>query len=320
MIAAYASRRHFADHLAPIWLALPREVRGTFYVPTDVAAWLARPSNPHPVDVTAGFPDRRAKAPVLVAGISDHDAVRPRPTVFVNHGYGQSYPGTAGSESYSGGPGRERALLHIDPGPLAARATRAAGYACVEVGCPRLDWLRPREQPVGEVVAIAIRSHTPPRGCPEQRPAWPHYEPTMPALASSFDLLGHGHPRGWERTERRWEALGVASTADSYDVLRRASVVVTDTSSIGWEAASLGIPVVWCNAPWFRRHVEHGGRFWQPLPGLVVDEPEELAPAISRALEGFVSAWWGPVRTVYAYLDDRAAQRAAAVIAVLASR
>ena len=37
-IDAWASWRHMADHLAPIWEALPPEHRGTFYAPRDVVA------------------------------------------------------------------------------------------------------------------------------------------------------------------------------------------------------------------------------------------------------------------------------------------
>lgn len=322
MIDAYASLRHFADHLAPIWLALPPVQRGTFFAPREILRWASRSTTPFPLALTEGFPDPRSRTPVLVAGFGDHHAVRPRPTVLVNHGAGQSYITRKGAESYSGGPGRERVVLHLEPGTLAAKASAIAGYRYTEVGCPRLDpWHPvPGSRVPGKTVAIAIRQHTPPQTCAEQRSIWPEYEHVMPALAERFDLLGHGHPRGWERTETRWARLGIPFTADSYVVLDQAAVLVTCSSSIGWEFASTGRPVIWCNGSSWRRDAHHGGRFWEPLPGYVVDEAGQLAGAIERALaEPFDPAWWGAVDRVYAHRDGRAAQRAAeAIVTVLA--
>lgn len=319
-IDAYASQRHYADHLAPVWLALPESIRGTFYAPPEVVRWAKRLGAPYPVEASERPLSRTEASAVLVAGIGDHWRIRPVPTILLNHGAGQSYRSSKGAASYSGGPDRERVLLHLEPGALAATASAAAGHPYATVGCPRLDLLHASVSDKSfvvkhRVVAIAIRQHDPPQSCPEQRCAWPHYEPVMAELAASFDLIGHGHPRGWLRAARKWEALGVPAHIDSYDVLEEADVLVTDSSSIGWEFASLGKPVVWCNAPWYRRDVWHGGRFWAPLPGIVVDEPAELPEAIETA--AWCEPWWERVDQVYAVRDGSASRLAANAVSAL---
>jgi hypothetical protein len=56
------------------------------------------------------------------------------------------------------------------------------------------------------------------------------------------------------------------------------SVVVADNPSIQWESLALGIPVVFVNASWYRRDVNHGLRFWEYANcGPHVNHPGELA-------------------------------------------
>lgn len=336
MIDAYAGWRHFADHLAPIWLALPEDLRGRFSAPPEVARWMVRPGAPHPVTVDgSGFPDRKSRAPILVASFTDHHAVRPRPTVLANHGAGQSYlgdPAAKGNECFSGGPGRERVLLHLEPGPLAAAKSDAAGYRYELVGSPRLDpWHDARERGSGErsgesdPLTVAIGFHHNARGCAEQMTAQPHYDPVLPTLAARYELVGHGHPRSWERTAHHWGKLGVRAEPDFARVLDQAAVYVTDTSSTGVEFASTGRPVIFCSAPWYRRDVDHGGRFWEwPRHALHVEEPADLPDAISVALgrpECLARRQWPMVDGVFAAVDGRAAQRsAAAIVSLLAER
>lgn len=326
-IDGYASLRHYADHLSSIWLALPDEHRGTFYAPHDVAAWMMRPGAPHPVEATIGFPDRTSNAPVLVAGIKDHHDVNPRRTVLLNHGAGQSYTGGRGAEAYAGGPNRERVLLNLEPGPLGAKASANAGQPYVEVGCAKLDPWHSGERSTdtwpNRIVAVGFH-HQPPQHCPEQQTAWGHYDSAWPRLAQEFALLGHGHPRGWERTANHWATLGVEAEPDFAQVLDRAAVYVTDISSTGVEFASTGRPVIWCNAPWYRRNVEHGGRFWEWLDhSLYVNELDDLAPSIRYALSARynLERFQAPmVESVYVATDGRAAERASgAIVALLTS-
>lgn len=324
MIDAYASWRHYADHLAPVWAALPEESRGCFYATPEVITWLSRPTAPVRVEASPGFPDRAAKHPVLVAGFTDHHAVRPRQTVLLNHGAGQSYLGSVakGNECYSGGPGRERVLLHLEPGPLAAKRTADAGQPFVEVGAPKLDpWhVGRRVMPSDPVVAFGF--HHEARGCAEQRSALPYYREAIEALSGRVTLLGHGHPRGWERTANWWSKLGVEAEPDFARVLDRATVYVTDTSSTGVEFASTGRPVIFCSAPWYRRDIDHGGRFWDWTDhALHVQDPADLATAV-RVAQGWpalLERQQAIVESVYCATDGRATERAVAAVVDLVS-
>lgn len=330
-VDAYCSLRHYLDHLAPVWLALPEEMRGELIATPEVIAWGQRPGARHPVQALGGFPDRRRRSPVLVAGFTDHHAVRPRPTIMLNHGAGQSYAGdpqARGHEAFSGGPGRERVLLHIEPGALAAKATAAAGRPFVAVGSPKLDpWHDGSCHVDHDSAKIAVGFHHDARGGgpPEQRSALAHYSGILQRLARRFDLIGHGHPRSWDRTAHMWAKLGVRAEPDFARVLDEAAVYVTDTSSTGLEFASTGRPVIFCSAPWYRRDVDHGGRFWEwTRHALHVEEPEELLVTVAQALadpKEAVAKQWPMVDQVYLQRDGQAAQRAAAaIVSLLADR
>jgi len=154
---------------------------------------------------------------------------------------------------------------------------------------------------------------------PETRSAWSHYDRVLPHLAADprWQLLGHGHPRLWGTIRRRWAQLGVEHTPELDDVLDRADLLVGDNTSALFEFASTGRPVVVVNAPWYRRDVEHGLRFWSHPPGLQVDRPEQLADTIARALADPPAARRiraAAVAETYAATDGRAAHRAAEAI------
>lgn len=312
---AYASWRHYAEHLLPIWQALPADIRGIFYAPRDVCQW-------HPfAGLTEGIPDHRDPGPVLVAGFADHHTVRPRPTFLVNHGAGQHYVKTKGAESFSGGPGRDRVLLHLEPGPLAAAASDAAGHRYVQVGMPFLDpWHI--EPPTPERGLVVVALHHNGRGAPEQMSAWPHFADAFRDLAGEVVLLGHGHPRGWERTANRWAQMGVPTEPRFSRVLDRAALLITDVSSAGPMFASTGRPVVWVSAPWHTSAPESGGRFhdWtravQSVGGHVT-EPDQLVEVVKHHLahpRKLVAAQQAIVDDVFVECDGFAGLHAAAEI------
>lgn len=316
MIDCFGSWRHYVDHLLPIWHALPHETRGTFYAPLDVCQWH------HDAGLTEGLPDRRSSDPVLVAGFSDAHTVRPRPVVLVNHGAGQTYAATKGAESFSGGPGRERVVLHLEPGPLASRASDAAGHAYAEVGMPLLDpWHHTRPIPQAGLVVVALHHNG--RGTPEQMSAWTHFERGFKAMvADGLNVVGHGHPRGWERTANRWRQMGVQPVSSFAAVLDSAALLITDISSAGPMFASTGRPVVWISAPWHVSAPESGGRFhdWtravEAVGGHVTD-PAELPDVVRRHLARphvLVEAQRRIVDDVFHACDGHSAQRAAAEI------
>jgi hypothetical protein len=252
-----ATRPQYRHHLEPLWAALSPERRG------------------------AGHSEA-----VLVSSAQDlAGAARAgyRRVAYLEHGIGQTYGVASGG--YPGGPGRGTVGLFLSPNLHAAEADRLAypGARVEVVGDPRLDHLPGREP---GPPAIAVSFHWECHVVPETLSALAHYRSTLPALAERYTLLGHGHPRAARALERVWRRLGVEWVPEFEEVCRRADLYVADNTSTLFEFASTGRPVVVLNAPWYRRHVEHGLRFWRAATvGLQVDEPGRLLDGVARALE-----------------------------------
>lgn len=300
-VGVVATLPHYARHLRPIWQRLPEAVRER---------------DPGRADV------------VMVASGIDA-AVYDKPTIYVEHGAGQSYldgGGTVRAVGYSGGPRMERVVLFVCPSQTVADrwAARYPAAATVVVGCPALDrWHRnPSPAVDGDGPVVAVTFHWRCRVAPETLSAWPFYDGVLPALVGEarrrgWRLLGHEHPKWRGELNARWERLGVE--VGSYrDVLDRATLLVADNTSLLPEVASLGRPVVWLNAPVYRRDVEHGGRFWEwPRGQVTVDEPADLLDGIAAALADppdVRAAREAMVDSVYAHRDGCAADRAAAAV------
>lgn len=327
MIHAYSSLPHYGDHIAPILAALPDEIAGEMWTPSERKPW-GLPIGAHtPRDGLW-----------IVAGYADARKMAGRPLVYVEHGAGQTYPGDPRSKdhgSFSGGAGLDDVALFVCPSEtVAARwRDRYPSARAVAVGSPKMDrwhrrelsgdfariWHRtPLERPV-----VAVTFHHDNAQIPEQHSAWTHYREAIPALRYAVDaaggtLLGHGHPRNWSNLRNYWRRIGVACTADLGDVFDRADLLIGDNTSALPEFASVGRPVLWLNAPWYRRDVHHGGRFWDwPLGQITCDNPADLIARTRMALDDptFVRrARTEMVRDIYAATDGHAAERAAAAI------
>lgn len=311
---AYASLPHYASHILPVWLALPREIRGHFYGPQHEQAW---------------GPQYQPGNRCLVASRVDAQKVVGR-YIYLEHGAGQSYGGdpfSARNSSYAGGYDRslERADLFIGPGHrVVERWAEVSEAPAVAVGCPYLDWWHsPRTQLrrhfPGWTVAFTFHWSAE-NVCQEAWPALDHYETALQGVVndlkrSGVSVLGHGHPRTAGRLKRMWRSMGVPWVCRE-QVFAHADVVVADNTSLGWEAASLGVRLVWLNAPWYRKDVEHGLRFWQWAgSGLQVDEPGDLVDAIRTQLAGDAApSREEAVADIYAACDGHASERAAAAI------
>lgn len=329
MIHAYASLVHYADHIAPILAALPPELRGWMHSPGAGKPWglplvsgLRPPANPDDVWIVAGY--------------ADAQRMKGRRLAYVEHGAGQTYPGdprSAQHGAFSGGDGLGHVGLFLAPHDTVAARWRARyPQAAVEVvGCPKLDrWhrgcdIRPKAL-TGDVTpgsVVAMTFHHSNAQIPEQQPAWTHYRDAVPALrdalaASGGVLLGHGHPRAARTYAAFWERLGVEWVPDLGDVFDRADVLVADNTSAAYEAASIGLPIVWLSAPWYRRDVNHGGRFWSDVDGLPhAEDPADLWPMIQRAIADPREDQAARRRIVtchYAYTDGQASERAAVAV------
>jgi hypothetical protein len=301
------------EHLAPIvrLLELPLYVAGNLRTHR-----LARGAR-------HGLPDRRDREPVLVAGYKDEKLVRAhsgRPIILLEHGAGQDY-GSSGGGGYAGGPDRDDVVLFLCPNRTVAERNRAVypRARIAVVGSPKLDPWHLRAPARSDPPTIALAWHWDCVVVPEARSAFRHYIPALGDLARAYPdrVLGHGHPRFLGQIAPVYREHGIEVVVEFEEVLARADLLAFDSTSAGYEFASTGRPVVVLNAPWYRRHVEHGLRFWELLPGLTIDSPSELLEAVQTALEDpepFPTMRERAVRAVYAAADGRAAERAAEAI------
>jgi hypothetical protein len=315
-IDALAFEPQFLAHLAPVWRALPPEIRGTFYV-EGVNRPLVEDAAARGVDVALvdGMSIRMRSSPplanpgdgptALVASIGDTKVGRRlgyRRFVFLEHGAGQSYSGTGQSPieaSYAGGPDREDVGLFLVPNETAAARWRASYAAPVEVvGCPKLDDL-PSREPDEPTVCVSFHWPTPVSLPAEAGNALADFMPILGQLAKRYRLIGHAHPKGdWpEMMARIYRRAGIEFVRSFDDVCRQADLYICDNSSTIFEFAATGRPVVLMNSRYYRRSANHGLRFWdaagvgiQVDPTVVhnqADVPKTLAAmcdAIDRSL------------------------------------
>lgn len=299
---ALATLPNYRAHLVPIWESLFPLMRGRF--------------------ATKEWELRGRSNPVMVASYADLVPVKDRPIFFVEHGSGQTY--STANSAYPGGRNRQSVKLFICPSDRVAdlNAERYPDAHTAVVGCPPLDPYH-RSPPKPEPGLVALAFHWDALGTPESRTAFKHYARILPHLAKEREVIGHAHPRiartlrgFYERAGIRWASLD--------EVYRRASVMVVDNSSVGWEFMSLDRPVVWLNAPWYRREVEHGMRFWEFADsGVQVDGPGELPFAVSEALMDTTPQRrrrHEVIEQVYRFTDGHASERAADAIAALLGR
>jgi hypothetical protein len=298
---AIAGERQFADHLAPVWRALPSSIRGRFLAETPIVDHVrslgidAVPLQ-RPAPLPTYPPPRFNGTPALVASYGDIKMARRLgygPFVFMEHGAGQSYDGdrrsVQRSGSYAGGPDREDNELILVPNARCAERWRETypGSRVEIIGNPMLDALPTRQPGPGPVVAISFHWPTPNALGPEAGTAVGEYLPILPELAKRYTVIGHAHPKGdWPKTMRRYyERAGIPFVADFADVCRQADVYVCDNSSTLFEFAATGRPVVVLNSKHYRRDIEHGLRFWEAADvGMQVDKPGDLIETIQAAL------------------------------------
>lgn len=320
-VTSYASLPHYARHVLPVLELLDVETR----------RWSPKPGQwwgEHPGRDLGRYRDDDV---LLVASYADAQKLRGARLVYVEHGAGQHYPGdreSAGHPSYAGGASRasvfERVELFVVPSETVGDRWRAAWpeTPVVVAGCPFLDPWHRGERPVPTRPTVALTFHWDCNLVPETRSALRHFDRALPHLVTflrshGVEVIGHGHPRAWGVLARRWAALDVEPVQQWPDVLDRATVLIGDNSSALFEFASLDRPVVVLNAPWYRRDVEHGLRFWSHVPGVQCDEPDDLLRVVEQQL---VEPALGEqerrhaVAFAYAHRDGRAAERTAAAI------
>lgn len=321
----YGDYPHYIDHLAPLWLALPERHRGLFLVPNRMK------EHTESLGVTATVMTgmspahtRRRTGPVVVAAWGSVLKWRRtrRKIVLLNHGAGQTY--LTSHPSYSGGNHRGWVNAYLEPGPHAANALRAAGKRepIFEIGCMKLDsWHSAPVKPRGERPKVVFSAHWDCKVTPETGTSWWEFGDAMLALKDRFDVSAHAHPSFRPVIREAAEKVGIEFIENFDDVLKVADVYVSDNSSSLYEFASTGRPVVCVNASTYRRDVHHGLRFWNAVPGIQCDHPDDLADKIDQALAEtpeMRSAREKAVMTAYVACDGKAAERGAQALIELA--
>lgn len=191
---------------------------------------------------------------------------------------------------------------------------RSGGAQAAVIGTPpyldRFVGRSPRRH--GERPIVAISFHADITICPESRWAFPHYQNAIADIVRgsslSFEFIGHSHPRSIAFMRKFWGRLHVPFVEQWADVLDRADLYVCDISSTLYEFAATDRPVVVLDAPWYRKHVHHGLRFWEYADvGIRIQEPVQLLPAIGAALSDrppIRAHRQEIIRHVYSGLDD----------------
>ena len=312
-----AGEPHFVDHLAPVWESTPRGLRGIFWVRSDAAA---RAAQRHRI-TTRMWTGHVPRGTVLLASsFGDLNAAHKAGArlILMEHGAGQTY--LSSHQSYAGGshPARDAVELFLVPGAIPAAKLRAKhDVPVVEIGCPKLDRRvgHPR-RPVSDPPTVVVSFHWDCRVVPETRWAYPYYQRILKRLARRDDifLMGHAHPRAARHIRPFYDANGIKFIETFDDVLDIADVYAIDNSSSLFEAAACGIPVVVLNAPYYRRDVHHGMRFWEAATiGPSADIASQLPGAIEQALDPSpeqVAETERCLDLVYTHRDGTSAQRA----------
>ena len=335
----FARRVHYVDHMAPVWRELSAEARGSFFVPESIVDHARRrgveavglKARGH--DAMAVLPPRAASplSAMVVCAYGDLSrayGIDPRRRfVFMEHGVGHGYSGHPG---YAGGKGkRAKVSLFLAPNEFVRSRTERAlpGAKGVVIGTPKMDGWKDEDRRMKDEGASSAREKVVcisfhwngEKIAPEAGNAFAHYKRALPELArcGEFKLIGHGHPRAMEYFAQIYEKMEIEVVRDFEAVMERADVYVNDISSTLYEFCVTGKPVVMLNAPWFRRNVTHGIRFWDYTDiGLQVDEPGQLKDVILRTLEcpGAMKEERGKmIRELYPFLGGSAKRAAEAV-------
>jgi hypothetical protein len=210
---------------------------------------------------------------------------------YLEHGAGQTYATNgAGDINQPGGPGRDNISLRLcTTKRVADIESRIYPHSrSVVVGAPKLDALIEFENPRSTPPVVAISFHWDNSIAPEAMSAFPHYSQVLPQLTDvPYTVLGHSHPQREHarRMQQYYGQVGIRFVPEFDDIVRQADVYVCDNSSTLFEFATLDRPVVVLNAPWYRRDVNHGLRFWEYADiGVQVDSPDDLIAGIAEAL------------------------------------
>lgn len=280
MIFFFATEPHFRDHMRPLHAAVSETHPETSYV-TDPEALRAQ--------FDSLDPDEQFNSLVVTCSIGDYRRVHkicPK-IILCEHGAGQSY--SSRHPSYVGGTGRGSAVAFLVPNEQ-ARARSLQFYPLTPayvVGCPKLDkWagFRPTPKPKPLVV---VSFHFDLLVNNETRSSFIEYANPLAKLKAQpeYDLAVHCHPRIRSTVSQWATAHKVRYIEEFEEVMQAADCYCIDNSSTLFEFAATDRPVVVVNSKHYRRHANHGLRFWDCAKvGVNCNSPEDLHTSILLAL------------------------------------
>lgn len=288
-VSFLASERHFIDHLLPIWNDLPKHVKDKFYVHKDAEIYAQYMKLDYTLYDHAIHNDFMLRKNIYGVVASWGDLRRLGKgnvqAIYLEHGAGQTY--NARHNSYAGGKNRNNVILFLCPNKFVEKRNKEyyPDKATKIIGCPKLDVLHNKTFKINKKEPIiGVSFHWDCKICPETLSTYEYYKAAI--IETDYNILGHSHPRLWEIAKKHYRQNNISRTQFFSEVLERCDVYCVDNSSSLFEFASLNKPVVVLNAPWYRREVEHGLRFWEFADiGVNCDAPEDLNEAIKEAVK-----------------------------------
>lgn len=319
MIDALVSSLPYWHHIAPIWTRLQATGHaGTLYstgrTATQIGAQQGTPPGDHPVLVAAARDLARLPAHC--------------PTVYTTHGAGQCYSGVPNSLINTPHQRLQQIGLALSPNDQWTANMLRLGVNTVTVGVPKMD--NPPSPPDWHdgPPRVGMVFHWDQRTVPESGSAFDEYCHVFADLTARYAVSATHHPRaGYQRSHRRskrrtrvdwYDAAGVTFYEDLGDVLACSDVIVADNTSVMFEVAAAGWPVVVLDSRRYRLAVEHGLRFWDWADiGPRIQTPDKLAEAVAEAW--LLESEWAFERgdmtaAVFPYWGEATGRAAAAIV------
>lgn len=279
-IDVYASENHYVDHIAPIWLKLPDKYRGTFYVSKNSY----QKAQSYNIDSIISLPIGLL---TLVASYGDYRKTNGH-VIFMEHGIGNTYSND--HPSYAGGMGKDRVVLFLNQHYYTQEKNINAYPSAKQaiIGTPKLDSInRDLNFTFNDKPNICLSFHWDCNVAPETKTAFEHYRGIIPFINmnKNFNLFFHGHPRDEKVWDNYCKKNNIKRIKDLSKVFEIADIYICDNSSSMYEFAATGKPVIVLNAPWYRKDINHGIRFWEFILGPQVDYPKDLFAVIDYMIK-----------------------------------
>lgn len=280
IINFYCSDAHYFDHIAPIWKRIPSEYKGTFFIEPQSF----NKSKEYEIEVSIEKPKNGF---TLIAGYKDYCVLKNNKIIYMEHGIGHTYGFQ--HPAYAGEKGKDKVVLFLNQHFL-THQKNIKTYPKISnfiIGTPKMDQY-PIVSSIKEKPLVCISFHwNDNKNIPEMKNSFNYYKKIIPILKDreEFDLVFHGHPKDEKVWEDYCKKNNIKKIKYLDEVLKEADIYICDNSSSMYEFAALNKPVIVLNNPEYRKSVAGHIRFWEYIPGLEVNEPEELLPSIIRTIK-----------------------------------